>query len=150
MKRRMQGVTLVELIVSIVIISVAVISVMGAFSAVATNSAGALVQEQGASIASSYLNEILQKSFADPEGNVAPEASRDLYDNVLDYNNLVDNGAHDQSGNAIASLDQFQISVSVVPGNLNALPAANVWRVDVTVTHPSMPTILLTGYRTKY
>ena len=148
MKSRMRGVTLVELIVSIVIISIAVTSVLGVLSAVATNSASAMVQQQGVSIASAYLNEVLQKSFNDPNGG-GVEASRNLFDNVDDYNALPDALVRDQNGNTIAGLGQFRVMVSVVPGSLNGL-ATPVRRVDVTVTHPSMPAVMLSGYRTLY
>ena len=148
-KLRMRGVTLVELLISIVIISIAVVSVLGVLATVSSNSASAMVQQQAVSIASSYLNEVLQKSFADPDGG-GVEASRNLFDNVNDYNGLVDAGARDQFGNAIAGLDQFQVTVNVSPGALTALTAAQVWLVDVTVTHPSIQPVLLSGYRTQY
>lgn len=146
--RAMRGVTLVELIVSIVIISIAVVSVLGVLSAVSANSASAMIQGQAVNIASAYLNEALQKSFSDPDGGT--EASRNLYDNVMDYDGLINNGAQDQNGNAIAGLGQFRVTVSVVPGSLSLLTSAQVWRVDVTVSHPSIPTIVLSGYRTQY
>ena len=150
MKSRMRGVTLVELIVSIVIISIAVTSVLGVLSAVATNSAGAMLQQQAVSIASGYLNEVLQKSFNDPDGVGSVEASRNLFDDVNDYTALPDTVVRDQNGNAIAGLGQFGVTVSVVPGNLNGLTAAQARRVDVTVTHPSIPAVMLSGYRTLY
>jgi MSHA pilin protein MshD len=150
MRRHVQGVTLVELLVSIVIISIAVISVMGALSAVAANSASAMLQEQGTSIASAYLNEILQKNFADPDATPSVEASRDLYDDVSDYTSLPDAVVRDPNGAAIAGLGQFQVQVAVSAGNLNGLGAGNVLRVDVTVSHPSMASVMLTGYRTRY
>ena len=149
MKSRMRGVTLVELIVSIVIISIAVTSVLGVLSAVATNSAAVMVQQQGVGIASAYLNEVLQKSFNDPNGG-GVEASRNLFDNVDDYNALPDAIVRDQNGHAIAGLGQFRVTVSVVPHSLNGLTAAQARRVDVTVTHPSMPAVMLSGYRTLY
>jgi MSHA pilin protein MshD len=149
MKSRMRGVTLVELIVSIVIISIAVVSVLGVLATVSSNSASAMVQQQAVSIASSYLNEVLQKSFADPNGG-GVEASRNLFDNVGDYNGLFDAGARDQFGNAIADLSQFQVTVNVSQGALTSLTAAQVWLVDVTVTHPSIQPVVLSGYRTQY
>jgi len=149
MRAHLRGLSLVELLVSIVIVSVAVVSVLGALSAVATNSARTMLQQQSSTIASAYLNEVLQKSFADPDGS-GVEASRGLYDDVRDYNGLDDNGARDQFGNALVGLEQYRVQVTVGAGSLPGLAAAQVRRVDVTVTHPSMPTVKLSGYRTQY
>jgi MSHA pilin protein MshD len=148
--RHQRGLTLVELVVSIVIISIAVISVLGALSAVASNSASAMVQEQGLAIAQAYLNEVLQKSFVDPDGG-GVEASRDLYDDINDYAGLPPGAiVQNQNGVVIPEVGQFAVTVSVVAAPLGTVPAAQVRRVDVMVTHPSMQPVQLSGYRTQY
>jgi MSHA pilin protein MshD len=83
----------------------------------------------------------------------APEASRDLFDNVCDYNGLDDSGARDQFGAAIAGLSPYRVRVTVDSASavLGALTGpANVERVDIRVTHPLPLDITLTGYRTSY
>ena len=96
-------------------------------------------------IASSYLNEVLAKSFGTSGG-----ISRANFTAVGDYNGLLNNGAHDQTGAAIGNLNLFQVGVTVVPGALGAVPANEAVRVDVTVTHPSGVVVALSGYRTLY
>ena len=148
-RRAARGLTLIELIVTITIVGVAVTGVLGPLTSIATRSAQAMVQQQAAAIAAAYLDEVLLKPYLDPDATPI-EALRALYDDIGDYAGLVDNGALDQFGNAVAGLDQFQVSVSVGPGTLGGVPAADVRRVDVTVTHPTGVQVLLSGYRTRY
>ena len=144
-RNRMRGVTLIELVVAIVVLAIAVTSIIGFLSFIAARSADTLVREQAVAIGSSYLNEILAKSFG--ASGASPRAN---FIKVGDYNNLLDNGAHIQTGAAVANLNLFQVAVAVVPGALGAVPAAEVVRVDVTVTHPSGVIVALSGYRTFY
>jgi MSHA pilin protein MshD len=144
-QRLMRGVTLIELIVAIVVLGIAVTSIIGFLSSIAARSADTLVREQAVAIASSYLNEVLAKSFG-----VSGASPRANFTAVGDYNGLLDNGAHDQTGAALANLTLFQVAVAVVPGALGAVPANEVVRVDVTVTHPSGVIVALSGYRTQY
>lgn len=140
---RQHGVTLVELVISIAVISIAVAAVLGVLSMLSTSSADAMVRNQAVAIASAYLEEIRGKGFV---ANGVP-ASRDLYDDVSDYNGLVDVGARDQFGNAISGLEQYTVNVTVGAGTLGAIPGASVRRIDVNVQHPSGVTVLLSGYR---
>ena len=140
---RQLGVTLVELVISIAVISIAVAAVLGVLSMLSTSSADAMVRNQAVAIASAYLEEIRGKDFT---ANGVP-GSRDLYDDVSDYNGLVDAGARDQFGNAIAGLGQYTVSVTVGAGTLGGIPGASVRRIDVNVQHPSGVTVLLSGYR---
>jgi MSHA pilin protein MshD len=70
---------------------------------------------------------------------------------VDEYNGLVDVGAHDQFGNAIAGLSAYTVSVSTTPtGGLSGIPAAAARRIDVTVTYSPGGSVTLSGYRTTY
>lgn len=160
-ERPQRGISLMETILAIVVVGVAVAAVVSVFVVTTRASADPMVRQQAQFIAETYLEEILLKSFFDPDsGNVCPaaEASRGQYDNVCDYNGL-NQVPTDQFGNAIAGLGAYNAQVAVARDNtvtLNGLtngPAANeirVLRVDVTVTGPSGTSILLSGYRTNY
>jgi len=144
------GFTLIELVVSIVVIGIALTAVLGMLSSVAARSGAAVVQAQATEIASAYLNEVLLRPVVDPDG-IPVEALRSLYDDVGDYNGLTDVGARDQFNQPIPSLTQFRVAVRVTTppaGELGAVPPASMRRIDVTVTHPSGATVVLTGYRT--
>jgi MSHA pilin protein MshD len=138
------GVTLIELIFSIVILSVSLVGVMSVILRTTTYSANPIVEHQAIAIAESYLEEILVLAYNDPDASEAGE-NRASYDDVDDYHGLNDTGVHNQNGAAIASLSNYDVSVIVTSTTLTGSIAAK--RVDVTVTGPGK-IITLTGYRT--
>lgn len=156
--RKQRGATLIELVITIVIISISVAAVISTLSNMTAHSADPMVEAQAVAIAESYLEEIMLKPFLDPTtGTVCPappSGGRSVYDNVCDYNGLVDNGAHDQSGAAPSGLDLSAYTVSVAvnqSASLNKLSGSGqVLRVDVNVTYGSLVNITLSGYRTNY
>jgi MSHA pilin protein MshD len=149
---RARGVTLIELVVAITIVAMAAAAVLGAMSAISTRSANVMVRHQAVAIAEAYLEEILLKPVVDPDG-IEPESGRAAWDDVGDYNGLVDVGAHDQFGSttAIANLSQYTVRVTVSQSSaLGGLAASAVRRIDVTVTDPTGIQVALSGYRTNY
>lgn len=82
------------------------------------------------------------------------EAGRSSFDDVCDYNGLIDVGARDQTGGAvIIGLADYTVGVTVDDTDtLNTLNGANgqVVRVDVTVTHTSGTSMVLSGYKTNF
>ena len=144
-----RGFTLVELVISIVVVSVALGGVLMAINYTVTHSADPMLQHQAVAIAESYLEEILLKPFTDPDG-VDSEGSRVLFDDVDDYNGLNDSGARDQTGTAITGLTNYTVAVTVTSTALNGIGAADSKQITVTVSHPVGFNISLTGYRTNY
>lgn len=162
--RRERGVSLPELIVSIVIVGVGVAGILSVMNLTTQRSAEPMIQQQAQLIAEGYLEEVLQKKFYDPDtdtvctGTTAGE-SRASYDNVCDYNGLNDNaGARNQFGAGVAGLEGYNVAVTVTGdgtvalGSLNNTGAVRVLRVDVVVTHDSFSSVSmpLTGYRANY
>ena len=149
--RRPRGLTLIELVVAIAVVAAAVSAVLGTFAAVSTHSADALARQQAVAIAEAYLEEIVLKPVADPDGTDAGEAPRAGWDDVDDYDGLADLGARDQLGNAPAALADYRVAVRVTPTTaLTGVPAASARRVDVTVERSPGLELRLTGYRTDY
>jgi len=153
-------VTLIELIVALVITGIAVAGVVTVYVSTVRRSADPMVQQQAQFLAEAYLEEILLKRFNDPETglvcNGALEAGRALFDNVCDYNGLINSPPQNQFGVALAGLNGYTVSVAVDAGGavdlngLNNAPALRVLRVDVTVVSPSNLVYTLSGYRTNY
>ena len=133
-----RGVTLIELVVSIVVIAVAGAALSGTLAYLNGTGNTSILQAQAQSIANAYLNSILDKNFA---SSPAP------FDDVNDYNGLNDPVALDAAGNAAGN---FRVQVTVGPGVLNGLPAAAVRRIDVTVAYGNGSSVVATGYRTNY
>lgn len=156
--RGMRGVTLIELTLALVVIAIAVVGTLKVFNLTTGNSGDPMIREQALLIAESYMEEILLKRFVDPISNTVcpvPPAARSSYNNVCDYNGLSDVGAHDQFGNLIAGLNNYNVAVTVANSGvaLNTISnsgAIRVLQIDVTVTGPGATTMILSGYRTNY
>ena len=147
---RQRGVTLIELIVAITIVSIAATTILGTMGTVASRSADAMIQQQAIAIGQAYLDEILQRWVVDPNGT-PPNTGRGSWDLIDQYNGLSDTGARDQFNNAIAALSAYNVSVAVVSSSaLTGIASTAVRRVDVTVTRAPNVTVTLSGYRTSY
>ena len=148
--RRQVGTTLIELVISIVIVSIAVSAVLMALSMTVGYSADPMLRHQAVAIAEAYLEEIFLKPFDDPDG-VDGEASRALYDDVDDYNGLVNVGARDQFDAALPGLDDYTVAVTVTAsGALPSIGAADLFLVSVTVTHAAEIDFIVSAYRADY
>jgi MSHA pilin protein MshD len=154
------GFSLIELVISIVIIGIAVTGILSVMNITTRHSADPMIQQQALAIAEAYLEEIELRAFCDPSDPSLPgacsnpcpgaEAARDLYDNVCDYNGLSDSGARDQTGTAVTGLEDYTIDVTVTPEALSGIGVSNSLRIDVRVQHSNLVDITLSGYRTFY
>lgn len=153
-RTRHAGATLVELVVSIVVISIGLAGILLVMNRNVSSSGDPLVQHQAIAIAEAYLEEILAKEFTDPDGGETggPEAgeTRAIFDDVNDYNGLSDTGARDQNNSPISGLGGYNVAVAVVSQAWNGIPAADALLVTVTVTGSGGVTVTLSGYRTRY
>jgi MSHA pilin protein MshD len=144
LKQRFQvGVTLIELILSMVIISIALTGILSVMNLTVSHSADPIVQHQAIAVAEGYLEEILLQSAIDPDGTNTGE-TRPTYDNVADYNGLNDIGAHTQQGALIASLSSYNVSVVVVNQIVTGVAAQEV---TVTVSGRGVTGLALVGYK---
>lgn len=158
--RDARGATMVELVVTIVVIGVGLAGVLLVMDRNTRASADPLLQHQGIAVAEAYLDEILLRSYTDPNGTEVGE-TRPTFDDVDDYNGLANNGciattpacpvlgscACDQNGNPLSALNGYAVTVQVAATTLNTVPAQ---RIDVRVTSPFGVDVTLSGYRTNY
>lgn len=144
-----KGVTLIELIVAMVVISVALVGVLSVINFTTLHSADPVLRHQSLAIAEAYMEEIALKNYSDPDSD--GEGSRNLYDDVDDYADLLDNGATDQNGNAISGLENYQVSVSVTAQSFGPVGAQiDGQRITVTVIDPAGESLSLSGFRVDY
>ena len=157
------GLTLIELIVFIVIVSVSLAGVATVYTTVVRSSADPVREKQAFAIAESLLEEVLNKSYCDPDtantsttpvgcGVNTVEASRDLYDAAIDYDNYTTVGVLDVGSAAIAGLSAYNVNVRVLPQGGVLSPgdgsANNYSIVTVTVTDTAANrSFVLTGYK---
>jgi MSHA pilin protein MshD len=145
------GFTLIEIIVTIVVLAIASTTLLSVFTSTVSTSVNPMIQQQAISIAEAYMEEIMLKSFDDPDGS-GVEATRPEFDDVRDYNGITNESISDQNGSAatITALNAYRITVKVTNEELYGIDAAYSLRIDIEVTHPAISSIEISGYRTKY
>ncbi|OIR07178.1 hypothetical protein GALL_107670 [mine drainage metagenome] len=176
---RQSGMTLIELVMFIVIVSVGVVGILTVLNITAKNSADPLIRKQMLAIAAGLIEEVELQPFTycdptdanvatatSPAGcastveNLGPEAGETRtgaapFNNVNDYNGLsLPSPITDITGGNPAPAG-YSASIAVVPEALNGIASSstpanmNVLRIAVTVTHGS-DSLTLEGYRTRH
>lgn len=141
--------TLIELVVAIVVTAIAVGAVLGVLADNNRHSADAMIVSQAVAIAESYLEEISLQPFTDPDG-VDGELLRINFDDLDDYDGLVDVGAEGLLGLAPGSLSGYTVSVAVSPSSaLTGVPSADLYRIDVNVEFDPYVDFTLSGYKAR-
>lgn len=161
---KQRGATLVELIITIVIISVAIAGVTGAFSLIASRSADPLNQTRAVSLAQLYMDEILARRYADASpngggsvsgsdtdcGSLGPDdtETRSTFDDVDDYHDLQDGPPTNGEEQALSGYSGFEVGVSVsCDGGAVGLGSQQAKRIDLVITDPSSQDYLFTAFR---
>jgi len=149
-----KGITLIELIIFMVIVGIAMAGIVSAINFNVQHSADPVVKKQALAIAESMLEEVTLQNFSDPDGGAnVVEASRDLYDDIDDYNGYSRNGISsiNAPSTTITGLEDYAVSVTIdSTADLNGIDSGKAKRITVTVTGPLNTTVLLEGYRTDY
>ena len=171
--RRQHGFTIIELIVFIVIVSVALAGVLTVLNVTAKSSSDPVVRKQALAIAEAVLEEVMLQTFTwcDPDDanatttigyagcSVATAAQNTatakagearvtapLLDNVFDYNGEAINTNIAGGGSTL-----YVANVTVAPAALNDIAAASDAALLITVSVASgSETIELQGYRTRH
>ncbi|HIP53631.1 MAG TPA: type II secretion system protein [Chromatiales bacterium] len=148
MSKEQRGATLIELVISIVIIGIAVVGVLMVFTRAGGASADPMIREQAVSIAEAYMEEAFLHPLGAPADlSCEPGESRATYDDIGDYSCINDtSGARDQNGALINGLAGYNVAMSVAAVTLGGGPAK---RIQVVVTHDGVGglRIPLTAYR---
>ncbi len=158
---RQCGLSLIELIVFIVIVSVGIAGILSVINIAGKGSADPMIRKQVLSVAEAMMEEVLSKDFSDPYPDAFPavpgnpaQAERPNFSCVGDYHmtggwkwtgvrSLVDTSTN------IAGLENYTVAITVEEMALNGLASAKSKRVTVAVSGGN-ETITLVGYRTKY
>lgn len=140
-----RGVTLVELVMAVVVISIAVTGVLLAYVQTVRNSADPMIDAQALAVAEAYMDEILAKPVAGSVDCVAGTPRTDCA-RVADYFGI-NEAPRDQFGNAIAELGAYTVTVAAGGGGDLGIGATPV---QVTVAHPSGRSIVLRSHKVDY
>ena len=150
---KQRGISLIELIMFIVIISIAVAGILLVMNKVTGHSADTLVRKQALAVAESLLDEIeLQGVSGVNSSTGTANANRTNFDNVFNYNGYsTTTGIQNMDKTAVPGLGSYNVtSVTVantpgVWGGIAVTPGSAVV-ITVSVTGPGGQ-IDLTGYR---
>ena len=172
------GISLIELIMFIVIVSLAVVGILSVMNVTTKASADPMIRKQALAIAESLLEEIeLQPfTFCDPDDanvltattaalgaggcattvqGMAPTPGETRYveprfDNVGDYHGFSMVGIRDIQNGSVSGLGTFTANVTMVQDGVRfSLAADAVLRIDVNVVSGPYD-VTLTGYRFRY
>lgn len=138
------GFTLMEVIITIVVLSIASVSMLSAFTSAAKTNADPMILHQAAAIAEAYMEEIQLKSFT-----IGPGSTRATYDDIHDYDGITDEPASDQTGVA-SGFAGYSVSVTVAGLGLGTISATDAMLITVIVDHALIDPITLVGFRTNY
>jgi MSHA pilin protein MshD len=149
---KQRGFTLVELIIFIVVVAAGLAGILSVMNTVVKSSADPMVRKQAMALADSILEEILLKSYCDPDPGGAPAPACGAHvvkTNRVDYDNVDD---YDGKSNAVftdlpTELSSYVIGIAV--GDGSATLGVTAKRVTVTITHGS-EIVSMTGYRANY
>lgn len=158
-----RGLTLIELVMFIVIVSVGVAGILLVLNVTVRGSADPMVRKQALAVAEALMDEVLSKEFANPAGGASPAApgnptqtERPTFDDVSDYHmaagwqwsgvrSLTDTGTN------IAGLENYTLTIAVSPTtDLSGIDASNAKKIAITVDAGNGHAIQLVGYRTRY
>ena len=157
--KKERGFSLIELVITIVIISIALTALSSSlFTAVGRN-ADPMWQAKATHLAQAYLDEILAMRYAETsplgggsigscavDGAEAGEASRSLFDDVDDYDGLTETADFlDTSTSSNYSGYSIVIAVACV-GPTNSA-SINSKLIVITITVPSQQSLVFSAFR---
>jgi MSHA pilin protein MshD len=158
------GATLIELVMTIVIISVAIAGVVGAFALITGRSADPLNQTRAVELAQLYMDEIITRKYDHnaPQGgvprysgpcNISTEegaGNRGQFNDVDDYDGLSDSPPADAQS-PLSGYNGFTVEVNVSCDAAGVdLPAGQAKRIDLTITAPGDQTFSFTAYKANF
>lgn len=155
----MKGLTLIELILSIVVFAVMIVFLMGTFATIGRDTAVGIYLNKAHTLACSYMELVLTKSFDENENPPWTAPSRlgpdpgerdvDRYDDVDDFNGY--------SSTDIPGYPGFRVDIEVYyvyegasqPDEFNWNTrvdyTTNYKRIDIKVSHPQLGEILVSN-----
>lgn len=156
---KQRGISLIELIIFIVIISVALTGILLVMNQTTAHSTDPLIHKQAMAVAESLLEEIELQDFIDqndgvtttcPVASMVSATNRATDYHIVDcYNGFSMTGITDLNNNP-TGLTNYNAGVTITQEALGSVAAGSAVRITVTVTDPQNNTIAIDGYRTAY
>lgn len=159
---RMRGMSLVEMVITIVIISLALVASLRAFSVLTGRSADGMIQTRSLDLAQLYFDEILSRRYDEDTGtNGVPTytgacritddgESRDDYDDVDDYDAITNESPDTMDASLVADYSGFLVTIDVACDNSIGTLAGGSKRVDISITDPTGDVSVFSVYKGNY
>jgi MSHA pilin protein MshD len=159
---RGRGVTLIEVLIFILIVSVALAAILNLLTLTVAHSGDPLVRRQSLAVGESLIQEIDSVPFAqnDPRTGAAeaigPESGESRgsntapFDDPRDYSGYSETGITTPDGTPIPGLSSYSATASAAQQSVGNIPAADGLLVTVTVTGPSGEPMALSSFRALY
>ena len=158
--RPRRGLTLVEAVLSVAVASVLILMSLSSMGSIAKGRRVANLGYQGTMLAEQLMTEICQNAYKDPGGGTTfgPEsgetttpATRNLFEDVDDYNNWTETPPKTKDGTTIPNFTGWTRTVAVAYINPSTMAVSGtdtgVKRVTVTVTDSRGAVTTLVGLR---
>jgi MSHA pilin protein MshD len=146
---KQKGLTLIELAITIAILSIAFLGILSIFKFSVNYSTDPIVIKQTILISESIMEEIMSKPFNKPEdGFSGPynSSNRHKFDAVLDYKGLEINGMTTANGVSIPDLEKYKVKISIENKQLGDIALENSLLITVNVDAPNS-NFVLKGYK---
>ena len=159
---RMRGMSLVEMVITIVIISVALVGSLRAFSVLTGRSADVLIQTRSADLAQLYFDEILSRRYDEATGTNGVPAytgacritndgeSRDNYDDVDDYYAVTNESPDTMDASLATDYSGYTVSINVVCDDSIGVNTGGAKRIEITIDDPIGATSVFSMYKGNY
>lgn len=162
--KRQRGTTLVEVVIFILIVSIAVTAVVNALSVTLRGASDPMIRRQTLAIGESLIQEIDSQPYRQkdpysptgPDDAIGPEAGETRsgsplpFDNPNDYAGYTETGIVAPDGSSVSGLGSYSVGVSASQQALGNVPASDGLLVIVNAAGPDGETISLTTFRARY
>jgi len=161
-----KGFSLIESILTIVIISISLVVLISAWSGAAKRSGDPFWHAKAAYLGQAYIEEILTKRFDENtpvggsppcssvscSGTLGPESeTRSQYDDVDDYHNLSESPSENALGIVRPEYQRYRVAVQVTYAGADfSRPVRTLKKIVVTVTPPDEAPQRFVAYRGNY
>lgn len=147
------GASLIELIMFVMIVSIALAGILLVMNQTTGHSADVLIRKQALTVAESMLEEIESHPFSGVASAVT-QTNRPNSHIIFDYNGFATSGVFPADGTltGVPGLSNYNVAaeVTVLSSAWGTIPAASAAQITVTVTDPAGQITTATGYRTNY
>lgn len=161
MNNKQQGFSLIELVITIVVLGIALTALSSSLFTSIGKNADPLWQTKATQLSQAYLDEILAMKYQEDsliEGNrvgtcviggtETGESDRSDFDDVDDYNGLTETARFLDGTSGLASTySGYRVSIAVTCVDAQGNTSNNSKLIELTITSPTSESLIFSAYR---